>query len=184
MTGTIPAKDHIHEFQQPTMEQLVYPNLRKVQRDIVMQTRGIPPEMFGISEKGTLAQTNYEAAEYLFCKWVVNPRAEDLRCGLQRLVAAEWDERAIVDFDSHVAQDKVHDLAARKALPFAFMVDEHRAAVGAPPLPGGKGQVFVIPSNYYPAKEPGDVESRPQAAAKPGGETDEGKPGPKPDEEE
>lgn len=148
----------IHEFQQPTVEQLVYPGLRKAERDIVIQVWGIPPEMFGISERGLLARTNYEGAEYMFSKYVVQPRVERLRDALQRAVEMEYDDRLIVDSAYTIPADKQFLLAVRKAAPHAWRVDEWRALGDSEPLGGAEGNALLVPLNSTltddPLKEP------------------------------
>jgi hypothetical protein len=152
------VSDHIHEFQQPTMEQLVYPSLRTTQRDIAMQTWGVPPEWFGVLENSNRA--TIEASEYLLAKWVLNPRADHLRDGLQDEFVLEFDERGLVDFVSHVAEDKQYELEVRKAQPAAWLIDEWRALGGGEPLPGGAGQVHLVPSSSYPTEDLMDTAGR------------------------
>lgn len=142
MTG----EPKIHEFQQPTMEQLVYPNLRKAQRDIVLQVWGAPPELFGIVENSNRA--TIEAAEYLFTKWVVCPKGERLRGGLQKLAQEEYDERLVVHFESPVAEDKAHKLNVMKAAPWNWTRDEWRVEAGDAPATDGPGDERAIPMNY------------------------------------
>jgi hypothetical protein len=131
-----------HEFSRPTMEQLVYPGLRKAQRDIVLQTWGAPPELFGIIENSNRA--TIEAAEYLFARWVILPRAERLRGVIQRFVHREFDDRLILHFDSPVAADKQHELAVARVA--GRKVDEWRAMQGLPPLGGPEGEAYQIPA--------------------------------------
>ncbi len=173
--GEVDLQKQIREFQQPTMEQLVYPNLRKVQRDIILQVWGVPPELFGIVENSNRA--TIEAAEYLFTKWVVYPKAERLRGALQRLAIEDYDERIIVHLESPVEEDKAHQLAVAAKAPHALDTDEWRAMMGKPPIGGELGKARLIPLNSFMAVDPLDPESRPQSAPKPA-------PGEKPDDPE
>jgi Phage portal protein len=155
----------IHEFQRPTMEQLVYPGLRKAQRDVVLQTWGAPPELFGITENSNRATV--EAAEYLFAKWVILPRAERMRSIIQSKLLPEYDDRLILDFPSPVQEDKEHQLAVMKAAPWAWDADEWRARAGDAPLevstkPGG---VYMVPLNSFATSDLLDPEQRPKASA-------------------
>lgn len=143
-----------HEFQRPTMDQLVYPALRKAQRDIVIQTWGLPPELFGISEHGALARTNYEGAEYITAKYVTVPRAERMRQVLQKLVSDEYDARLVVHFVSPIGDDKAYLLQAAKAVPHAIRLDEYRTNyLGLPPIGGDLGQQLLPAPNSHPASE-------------------------------
>jgi len=157
-------KKRIYEFQQPTMEQLVYPNLRKVGRDIILQVWGVSPELFGIVENSNRA--TIEAAEYLFSKWVIVPKLERLRGTLQREVVEEFDERAILHFDSPVAEDHDRELGVMKAAPWAFGESEWRARAGYL-KPAPTGDVRVVPLNSYATTDLMDEEQRPSAAAAP-----------------
>lgn len=161
----VDLQKQIREFQQPTMEQLVYPNLRKVQRDIILQVWGVSPEIFGIVENSNRA--TIEAAEYLFTKWVVAPKLERLRAALQREFIEEFDDRGIIDFDSPVAEDKTHQLAVMAKAPQAFQQDEWRAAAGYEPLGGPLGKAYLVPLNSFVTADPLDQTARPQSAPKP-----------------
>lgn len=154
----------IHEFQRPTMEQLVYPGLRKAQRDVVIQTFGAPPELFGITENSNRATV--EAAEYLFARWVLLPRGERLRSILQMELMSEFDDRLVLDFPSPVAEDKEFELNVRKAAPWAWDADEWRQLAGDQPVAkeDGGGKFRLVPMNSYLISDLGDKEARPAAA--------------------
>lgn len=137
MTG----EPKFHEFQRPTMEQLVYPGLRKVQRDIVLQTWGISPEMFGINETSNRATA--EAAQWIFRSTVVAPRGERMREHLQR-IAALYDARIIVSYESPVPQDKRFLLDVAKAAPHRRL-DEWRELSGLEPVGGELGNSIPQP---------------------------------------
>jgi hypothetical protein len=142
------GKVDIHEFQQPTMEQMMYPALRKAQRDIILQCWQVPPEVFGIQEKGSgLVQQNYEGAEYMLAKHVTLPRLERLREVLQLEIAEEFDERIAVYYPSPVPEDKRYALDVMRAGMAAFRVDEFRAKAGLSPLGGDEGNARMVPQN-------------------------------------
>jgi hypothetical protein len=141
MTG----EPKFHEFQRPTMDQLVYPSLRKAQRDIVLQTWGVAPEWFGIVESSNRA--TIDAAEYLVARWVVTPRVERIRTVLQKLFQDEYDERGVLHFKSPVPQDKQFILQVAKAAPHSRKVDEWRAMQELPPVGGAEGDAFLVPLN-------------------------------------
>jgi hypothetical protein len=175
MTG----EPKFHEFARPTMEQLVYPSLRKAQRDIVMQTWGAPPEMFGISESGNLSRVAYEAAEYLFEKWVVAPRSARMRSILQKEVALEYDPRLVLSYPSQIPDDKQTDLSAMKAAPWLCTIDEWRKRLNYGEASVAGDAVF-IPLNGYVTEDPTDLTTRPL----PTGGTDKDPLSPTPAEEE
>lgn len=157
MTG----EPKFHEFQRPDMQQLTYPALRKNQRDIIIQTWGVPPEIFGISEHGLLAKNNYEGAEYHFGKRVVNPRADRIRGTLQREFELEFDPRGVVDFESHVADDKAFSLQVMSKAPWAWTDKEWRELADDD---GGQG-VHLVPLNSFATTDLTDPSQRPKGAA-------------------
>ncbi len=167
------VRKHIFEFQQPTMEQLVYPNLRKVQRDIALQTwGGIPPEMFGVIENSNRA--TIDAANYLYMSGVVVPRAEALRWVVQNQVIPDFDERAVFDYPSPIPEDKDHELNIRKAAPWAWQADEYRALAGDRALPDGKGRTHLVPLNSFVTPDLLDASKRPATGGSALRATDQG----------
>ncbi len=121
-------------------------DLRKNQRDAVIQVYGVPPEVLGIVEASNRATS--EVAEYLYARWVLTPRLEFLRQILQHFLVPDYDDRLILDYDSPVAQDKEHILKVATIAPWSLMIDEWREMQGRLPLPDGAGQVFMKPLNF------------------------------------
>ena len=121
-------------------------DLRKNQRDAVIQVYGVPPEVLGIVEASNRATS--EVAEYLYARWVLTPRLEFMRQTLQHRLVPDYDERIILDYDSPVAQDKEHILKVATISPWALYIDEWREMMGKLSLPDGKGQIFMKPLNY------------------------------------
>lgn len=156
----VDLQKQIREFQQPTMEQLVYPNLRKVERDIILQTWGVPPELFGILESSNRA--TIETAEYTFARQVTAPKCERFRGFLQRQMIEDFDERGIVHCDSPVVEDKEFLLNAAKAAPWALTTDEWRKIQGLAQLGDEIGASRMIPLNSYLTDDPLNPDARPQ----------------------
>lgn len=160
----------IHEFQKPTMEQLVYPGLRNVERDIILQTWGIPPEQLGITESSNRATA--EVSDWIFETRVLRPRREAMRAMLQARLAPEYDERLIVDYEDTEPGDKEHKLAVMKAAPWAFSQEQWQEMACE-----DEGQeVYMVPLNSYATSDLLDATQRPQAAA--GGNPPSGEPAP------
>jgi len=158
------VRKHIYEFQQPTMEQLIYPSLRMNQRDIALQTwGGIPPEMFGVLDNAN--RSTIEAAKYLYTADVVLPRSEMLRWVVQTQVMPDYDERILFDYPSPIPEDREFQLNVRKAAPWAWKADELRAFGGDQALPDGRGQVHMVPLNSYATEDLRDKTSRPATPA-------------------
>jgi hypothetical protein len=154
MTG----EPKFHEFQRPTMEQLVYPGLRKIQRDVVLQTWGISPEMFGITENSNRAVA--ETAQWIFRSTVVKPRAERMRENLQT-IAELYDERIVVTYPSPVPQDKRFILDVVRAAP-VITRDEWRALAEHEPMGDERGDEIPGPVSTSTPGSGNDSEKKPE----------------------
>lgn len=86
-------------------------------------------------------------ADYVFSKWVVEPRLEMFRALLQHKVVPEYDERIVIDYDSPIQDDKEFALEVGKAAPFSLTVDEWRA-MGQREGLGAGGELHALPTNY------------------------------------
>lgn len=133
-----------------TFENMQLVELRKYERDTIIQIYGVPPEILGIIENSNRA--TIEAADYLFAKWVVQPRLEFLRNVLQEFLVPEFDDRLILDYENPVSEDKEYNLKVAQASPWSMTVDEWRELQGREPLPDGQGQVYMLPFNLYSSR--------------------------------
>jgi len=149
-----------HEFQRPTMEQLVYPSLRKVQRDVILQTWGISPEIFGIVENSNRATA--EAAQWIFRSSVVSPRAERMREHLQS-IARLYDDRIIVTYPSPVPADKRFVLDVARAAP-SRTLDEWRVLQDLEPIGGDVGSSIPGPVSTPSPAADGVADKKPPQA--------------------
>lgn len=120
-------------------------DLRKFERDIIVQVYGVPPEIMGIIENSNRA--TIDNADYIYAKWVLVPRLEVRRCVYQNTLIKDFDDRLILDYVSPVAQDKEHKLNVIKATPWAFRLDEIREQADYSELDNGVGEAFVKPFN-------------------------------------
>ena len=148
--GGVTVKELSQSFADMQLSQL-----RQHERDIVIQVYGVPPEIVGIIENSNRA--TIEASETLFTRHVLVPRLEVLRAMWQERLVPEFDGRLILDYESPVVEDRELQLQARRAAPWAAMVDEWRSFQGLPPLPNNAGQVFLVPRtlDVVPAAEYG-----------------------------
>lgn len=160
----INRKIDIHELSQ-NFQNMQLVDLRKNERDTIIQVYGSPPEIFGVINNSNRA--TIEAADYLFARWVLVPRLELQRDVLQERLVPDFDERLILDYVSPVAEDKEYQLKAAQAAPWAQTVDEWRAMQGLEPLPNEKGKVFMVPFNLVATSDLRG-NSPPSAPAPPG----------------
>lgn len=126
--------------------------LRKWERDIIIEVFGVPPEILGIVNESKRATV--DAADFLFARWVVTPRLELIRSVMQERLVPDFDERLIIDYESPVQEDKERQLNAAKAAPWALTIDEWRALQGHDPLPDNRGRVHMAPPQVLPTVFP------------------------------
>lgn len=155
MTGEV----KFQEFNGQTLDQLMYPAMRQLQRDMVIQVPGIPPELFGIVQNSNRATIT--AAEYLFDSYVIEPRVESMRGVLQRHVSQNFDPRLVLCYVSPVRADAQFELEVRKAAQWAYDQNEWRAMVGASPV---ENPVHLAPMWGYMTTDLSDPSTRPGGA--------------------
>lgn len=125
--------------------------LRSWERDMCIQTFGVPPEIFGIIANSNRA--TIKEGQSIYARWVLVPRLELIRSVLQERLIPFFDDRLVIDYVSPVKEDTVEQMEAAKVAPWARMVDEWRAAQGEPPLDNGAGQVFLVPNALRPVRD-------------------------------
>ncbi|RLA39783.1 MAG: hypothetical protein DRR06_18565, partial [Gammaproteobacteria bacterium] len=119
-------------------------DLRKFQRDVVIQSLGLPPEIMGIIESSNRATIN--GASYVFAKWVLITRLDVIRETIQIQLVPRWDGKYILAYSSPVEEDREFRLTVMKASPYSWSIDDWREVVGDDPMPNGQGRVIVIPN--------------------------------------
>lgn len=125
-------------------------HLSVVPYDGVVWCVEVPGHLFFTRRNGKmiLHSNTITRADYVFSKWVVEPRLEQFRALLQQRVVPEYDERIVVDYDSPIQDDKEYALEVTKEFPWVVSVDELRAMAQHPPLEGGGGELHGLPNIY------------------------------------
>ena len=123
--------------------------LRAFERDTILQTFGVPPEILGVLENSNRA--TIDAADYLMSRYVVEPRLEFLRSVLQERLLPEYDDRLILEFVSPVQEDKTAQMEAAKLAPWAMNFDEWRKMAGKPAMEDKDvGKLHMVPNLVQP----------------------------------
>lgn len=122
--------------------------LRRFERDITLQTFGIPPEIVGIVENSNRATIT--TADYLFQKLCVVPRLEMLQSVFQKHLVPYFDERLIIAYDNPVPADDDYKLKVMESAPWAFDVDAWRSMADKGPMEDGQGRYHLVPLNLMP----------------------------------
>jgi len=159
-------KVDIQQLSQ-SFESMQLTELRKQERDTVMQVYGVSPEKFGVltaSNRSTIT-----AADLFWTKDVLMPRIEHLRNTMQDRLVPMFDDNLILDFQSPVVDDAQLNLEVMGKMPGAFTKNEWRGMAQFPSL-GEDGEVFLV--------NPGVVEvplgeSIPEATPEPSGDGEE-----------
>jgi hypothetical protein len=136
-------KVDIKEMTQ-SMESTQMTQLRRMERDAVIQVYGIPPEKLGVvgeSKRSTIA-----AADLFWTKDVVQPRVELMRATMQKWLAPQFDERLILDYLTPVIRDEEFNLEVMKSAAWSYTVNDWRKAAQKESI-GPAGDVFVVPLN-------------------------------------
>jgi len=133
----------VHEFDGANLRNLQMVPLREFERDVILQTWGVPPEIMGILESSNRA--TIAAAGYLYARWVLVPRLEFFRAALQERLVPEYDDRLILDYASPVEDDAELGLEAAKVAPWALDVNEWRRMAGHAPTDEPWGELHAMP---------------------------------------
>lgn len=137
----------VHEFDKD-FAKMQMTELRQFERDTIIQTYGMPPEMLGVLESSNRA--TIEAAEYIFTRWVLVPRLELVRSILQERLVPQFDDRLVIDYVSPVPEDKARELDAAKAQPHVLTVNEWRSLAGKERV--DDGDVYMMPPSLTPVE--------------------------------
>ena len=111
-----------------SFDELQMSDLRKWERDAIINVYGVPPEQLGIVSNSNRATA--QVSEETMAKSVLEPRLEDMRDNLQENLVPLYDERLIIDFVSPVPADRDYQLEAMKANPSTATVREWRELQG------------------------------------------------------
>lgn len=114
--------------------------LRRFERDTIMQVYGVPPEILGVLENSNRA--TIEAAEFFYAKHTLVPRIEILREAFQNHIIPEYDDRIVLHYDSPVEEDREFQLEVAKAAPWARTTNEWRTLSGLEPIDDEQADVL------------------------------------------
>jgi Phage portal protein len=151
------------EFWQPTqmnLDNLTMVPLMKYERDVILQSTGVPPEQLGIVENSNRA--TIDGSNYVYESRIVRPRRVFLRDAMQLRLIPEYDERIRLDFVDTIPADNEQRLQTAARAPHVPTVDEWRDWMGLPALGGELGKAHLMTMNTFLAVDPLDPAARPQ----------------------
>lgn len=132
--------------------------IRKLQRDFLVQVFAIPPECVGILTNSNRATIT--AAFAMLAEGVICPRLEFWRTELQHNLVPQFDDRLILEYDSPVPEDREYTLEAAKAAPWSLSQNEWRALADHGPVDGGDDVFMAVPgATQLPSASEDDEEA-------------------------
>jgi phage portal protein BeeE len=130
--------------------------LRKFERDTIVEVFGVPPEILGIIQNSNRA--TIDAADYIFARWVLVPRLELQRSVLQTRLAPLYGKHIVLHYVSPIEEDREFKLKVMEKAPWAYTVDEWRAVAGHEAAKRN-GDIHLVPLNHVPVKDFGELAS-------------------------
>jgi len=126
------------ETLTPTFRELELSKMREFERDIIIAVFGVPPEVMGVLNNSNRA--TIDAAWDLFAKGVLVPRLNLRRAAYNEQLAAQYDDRLVIDYDDPTQENKDFKQIMFATRPSAFSDDEARRLAGEDKLPNGQGE--------------------------------------------
>lgn len=150
-----------------TFQEMQLTELRQAERDTIIQTFGVSPEIMGIIENSNRA--TIDAADYVMSRWVIVPRMELQRAILQERLIPEYDDRLILDYENPIPADRDRQLDAAKAAPHIPTREDWREMQGLNPLEDVP-DVQYLPVSLIPV-DPSSGATTPPNPTEPGEES-------------
>lgn len=153
LTHWHPGKVQVQNLT-PNFKELQLIELRKFERNTILQKNQIPPEIIGIVENSN--RSTIDAADYFYKSRVIVPRMNILQSAFtQHLLRAYGDSKnLILHYENPIPEDRQHVLSVMKEVPESFTINEWRAQAGHGPIDGG--DVFYTPTTYSSGVGGGD----------------------------
>ncbi len=152
----------------PSFKDTQMSEIRKDQRDIILQSFGVPPEILGIVENSNRA--TIDAADYIMQRYVTGPRKDARRRCYQRQLVVFYDDRLVLDYPCMASQDEDRKIEIMSAAPYNFSRNQWQQAAGLDDL-GDEGEVYMVPAGIVqvpagedmptPEEEPTEPEENP-----------------------
>ena len=140
-----PVKLDVKELSHTFAEQQLI-QLREFERNTIIQTYGMPPELLGVIESSNRA--TIDASDFLYGRHLLIPRLERWRAALQHQLLPQYDDRLILDYDSPVPEDREYELRVAQAAPWSRTRNEWRTLQGLEPRQDG--DEYLLPFNLIP----------------------------------
>jgi HK97 family phage portal protein len=111
-------------------------DLRKFERDTIIQVFGVPPEILGIIENSN--RSTIDAAYYHYAKMVLAPRLARIEKIYNSVLLPQFSDEGLVwEFVNPIPEDRDFTLKTMQAFPQDFMRNEKRKVAGLDSVEGG-----------------------------------------------
>ncbi len=120
-------------------------NLRKDQKDNIMQFYQIPPELYGKTQDSNKATSN--VAETNFAKQVVVPRLDFMVLNYNVYLVPEFQTKNTklkLKYRNVVPRDREYDANTKQKFQYAYNLNELRALTGSAPVEGFN-EIYPVP---------------------------------------
>lgn len=153
-----------------SFESMQMVELRRFERDMVLQVFGVSPEKFGVISQSN--RSTITAADLFWTKDIVKPRVQLIRNTLQKYLVPMFDSRIILDFQSPAVEDRQLELDVMRSMPGAYSIDEWRMRANLPEKEGGDRHIMrsgelvvdIATSGSNPGQPPQDPSQPDQAS--------------------
>ena len=123
---------------------------RNVLRDAIREAFKVPKIVLGDTDNVNFS--NAETSHNVFLRDVVDYALTKFSRALTRQLAAEFGANLVIEHENIVPESEEKLQKRLQELKQSLTIDEQRAMLSLPPLPMGKGNVFVVGNNLYDAE--------------------------------
>ncbi len=122
---------------------------RAMLRDAIREAFKVPKIALGDTDNVNFS--NAETSYNVFLRDVVDYALGKFSKALTRQLAAEFDTNLVIEHDNLIPEAEEKLQVRLQELKQSLTIDEQRAMLSLPPLPAGKGNVFVVGNVIYDA---------------------------------
>lgn len=131
-----------------SVRDMVLPELRRLNRDIIFGAYGIPSSVMGVTE--SVNRANAEAGDVLFARWILNPLLERIKQAVNERLVHPMDKTLFLDYTDPTPENReLHLKIADTGFKAGFLtLNESRALLGYGETDGGNE--FAAPAAPSP----------------------------------